>query len=132
MKKQIRIVSLLMALLFALCAFAACTPKDDDTDAATPKTITVEVVHKNGETKTFTITTTAETLRGALDQENLVEGEEGQFGLYIKVVDGERADYNTDKAYWGLYKGDEYLMTGIESTKIADGDLYRLVYTAEG
>ena len=131
MKKKIRIVSLLMALLIALCAFAACTPKDD-ADNATPKTITVEVVHKNGETKTFTITTTAATLRGALDQENLVEGEEGQFGLYIKVVDGERADYDTDKAYWGVYKGDEYLMTGIESTKIADGDLYRLVYTAEG
>ncbi|MBQ2272703.1 MAG: hypothetical protein II337_04490, partial [Clostridia bacterium] len=107
MKKQIRIVSLLMALLFALCAFAACTPKDDDTDAATPKTITVEVVHKNGETKTFTITTTAATLRGALDQENLVEGDESEFGLYNKVVDGERADYDTDKAYWGLYKGDE-------------------------
>lgn len=132
MKKQIRIVSLLTALLIALCAFAACTSKDDDTDAATTKTITVEVVHKNGETKTFTITTQAETLRGALDQEKLVEGEEGQFGLYIKVVDGERADYDLDKAYWGVYKGDEYLMTGIESTKIADGDLYRLVYTSEG
>lgn len=132
MKKQIRIVSLLMALLFAFCALTACTPKDDNTDAATTKTITVEVVHKNGETKTFTITTEAETLRGALDQEKLVEGDESEFGLYIKVVDGERADYDTDKAYWGLYKGDEYLMTGVDSTMIADGDLYRIVYTSEG
>ena len=129
MKKQIRIVSLLMALLFALCAFAACTPKDDDTDAATPKTITVEVVHKNGETKTFTITTTAATLRGALDQENLVEGEEGQFGLYIKKANGITADYDIDQSYWSFYENGALAMTSAHLTEIKDGVIYKLEYT---
>ena len=42
---------------------------------------------------------------------------------------GITADYDVDQSYWGFYKGGEYMMTGVDSTVIADGDAYELVYS---
>ncbi len=146
MKKNLRFLSLLLALFFALTAFAACTPntatdtasgteapvsQTDTTNSATENkiTITVDVVGSDGKTTEFTISTAAETLRGALEQENLVQGDEGPYGLYIKTVNGETADYNTNGAYWAIYEGDQASMSGVDGIQISDGGHYKLVYT---
>ena len=92
-------------------------------------TITVDVEGKDGEIETFDIITAGKTLREALEQEDLISGDEGEFGLYVTEVNGETADWDADSAYWAFYKGDELLMTGVDSTNIADGDYYRIVYT---
>ena len=84
---------------------------------------------KDGKTTTFTINTAAEYLRGALEQENLVQGEDGPYGLYISHVNGEQAIYEVDGAYWAVYEGDVASMTGVDQIKIADGATYKLVYT---
>ena len=78
---------------------------------------------------TFTVNTNAETLAEALIENSLIEGEDGQYGIYIKVVNGIRADYDKDKRYWALYKNGEYLMTGADTTPIANGEHYELVYS---
>lgn len=92
-------------------------------------TITVTVKFEDETTKDFVITTSEEFLRGALEQENLVEGDESEYGLYVKTVDGVTADYEADKAYWAFYKDGEYLMTGVDTTPIADGDTFSIEYT---
>ena len=51
------------------------------------------------------------------------------YGIYIKKVNGIRADYNLDGAYWNLTKNGEYLMTGADMTPIADGEHYEFTYT---
>ena len=61
--------------------------------------------------------------------EGLVVGEQGPYGLYIKVVDGVTADFDVDQSYWSLYVGQEPAMQGADTTPIADGDSFRLVYT---
>lgn len=127
-----RSLSLLLALLLTLSAvcvasMSSCGKKDTGTQ--TQKTITVKVTDNEGKETSFTIKTDAEFLRGALEQEKLIEGEESQYGLYVKVVNGVTADYNTDGAYWGFYKGGEYLMTGVDETPIKDGDTFEIVYT---
>ncbi len=93
------------------------------------KTITVTVVHSNQEEETFTYHTDEEYLGPVLLAEGLVEGEQAQYGLYIKAVDGEQAIYEIDNAYWSLYIGEEPAMTGADSTVIHDGDTFKLVYT---
>ncbi len=143
MKKNLRILSLLLALLMALC-LTACTGVEspaDGTDSAIGSsevtngeqkntvTITVDVIGSDGKTTTFTIETASETLRGALEQESLVQGEDGPYGLYIKTVNGELADYDVNGAYWAVYQGDTAAMTGVDGIKIADGGHYKLVYT---
>ncbi len=93
------------------------------------KEITVTVVHGDKSEKTFTYHTDEEYLGTVLVAEGLVEGEQGQYGLYIKVVDGEQAVYEEDNAYWALHIGEEEAMTGADSTVIHDGDTFKLVYT---
>lgn len=92
------------------------------------KTFTVTVVHKDGTSKDFTYTSDEEFVGTVLQAEGLIEGEMGQYGLYIKKVDGEKAVYEEDNAYWGFYIGDEYAQTGIDQTPIEDGKVYKLVY----
>ena len=92
------------------------------------KSFSVTVVHADGTSKDFSYTSTEEYVGVVLQEEGLITGEEGPYGLYIKEVDGERAVYEEDNAYWGFYIGEEYALTGIDQTPIEDGAAYKLVY----
>ena len=95
------------------------------------KTVYVKVVDNNAKTITFTIHTDEKFLGDALVANNIVKGDEGQYGLYITHVNGLEANYDTDKAYWGFYKNGEMMMTGVDSTEFSDGETYELKYVKE-
>ena len=89
---------------------------------------TIAVTVKAGENEIcFTIHTDKAYLGEALLEHKLIEGEEGQFGLYIKRVNGILADYDVDQTYWGFYKNGETMLVGVSSAEIADGEHYELV-----
>ena len=93
------------------------------------KTITVTVMQEGVENKVFTIHTDAEFLRGALEQEKLVEGTESQYGLYVTTVDGVTAD-DSQRQYWCFKDGNgDDLTVGVDSAPIADGDAFQIVLT---
>jgi hypothetical protein len=92
------------------------------------KTITVEVVHSDGSTKTFTYHTNVEYLGTVLYGAELIKAEGVDDGMF-NIVDGEKADWNVDQGYWAVYEGTEYATTGIDQIVIADGDSFSLVYT---
>ncbi len=108
--------------------WANATYRNDKTFGNGEKTVQVEVKAED-KSVTFTIKTNAETLADALVENNLVEGNVDQYGLYIKKVNGILADYNIDGSWWGVEKNGEMLMTGVSSTEIADGENYELVYS---
>jgi hypothetical protein len=91
------------------------------------KTFTLTVVHKNGQSKDFTITSQREFLADALLDENLIV-ESNSPGMYT-TVDGETADYSVDQSYWAFYVGDDYATAGMNDTPIQDGAVYKLEYT---
>ena len=93
------------------------------------KEITVEVVHGDGTTKSYTYRTEAEYPGEVLLAEGLAEGEQGEYGLYIVTVDGEDAVYEEDGAYWALYQNGEYAVSGADTMPIQDGDVFQLAYT---
>ncbi len=94
------------------------------------KTITVTVIQEGVEDKVFTIHTDAEFLRGALEQEKLVEGSESQYGLYVTTVDGVAVDESL-RQWWCLNDGEGNMLdTGVDSTPIADGDAFQFVLSA--
>lgn len=97
-----------------------------DTTAGT-KTFTLTVVHGNGTSKDFTITTQREFLADALLDKNLIV-ESDSPGMY-NTVDGETADYSVNQSYWGFYVDGEYAMEGMNTTPIVDGGKYKLEYT---
>lgn len=127
-----RILSLILVLMLSAVAILnlnSCDKKIKETDDGVKRTIKVTVVDDKAESTEFTIVTTKTTLRGALEQENLIEGEESQYGLYVKYVNGVRADYDQDKAYWRFTKNGVDLMSGVDSELISDGDCYEITYT---
>ena len=90
------------------------------------KTVQVEV--KAGDKSvTFTVHTDKETLGDALLEHNLIAGEEGAYGLYVKLVNGIEADYDKDGTYWALYKNGEMMMVGVDGAVITDGEYYELI-----
>jgi hypothetical protein len=129
MTKMKRFLSVLLVLALTAAAFMSFVGCEKPKGNNDEKTITVTVIDDKGEKTVFTITTNSPNLRGALEQEKLVEGEEGPYGLYVKVVNGITADYDIDQSYWALYKDGEACMSGVDTTEIADGDHYELVYT---
>ena len=92
------------------------------------KTFTVTVVHGDGSSKNFTISTDEEFLAPALKAEGILPADEGSDGMYF-TVDGEKADYSVNQSYWGLFIGEEYAMTGMNDIPVNDGDSFKLVYT---
>lgn len=82
------------------------------------------VVDKDGHTTNFEIHTDKETVGDALLEADLISGETGEYGLYVKTVNGITADYDVDKTYWAFYINDEYALAGVDLTAIEDGTTY--------
>lgn len=87
-------------------------------------TFTFEVTGTDGETKTFTVHTDAATVGEALVALDLIAGEDSEYGLYVKTVDGVTLDYDTDGKYWAFYVDGEYATAGVDSTAVTDGASY--------
>ena len=88
------------------------------------KTFDFSVVDLDGVETWFEIHTDEETVGAALIALNLIEGDEGPYGLYVKSVNGIQADYDKDKVYWAFYVNDEYGTSGVELTEIVEEDVY--------
>ena len=136
MKKTVQsILSLILSIVVVLC-LASCGNTVDKAGLWENATylkdkefgkgaITVEVeVKVEDQSVTFTINTDKTTLGDALLEHGLIAGEESQYGLYVKVVNGITADYDVDQTYWAFYINGEYGMTGADSTPVEDGATY--------
>ena len=140
MKKVFRftlaiVLSMAVAASFCSCArtidtealWKNATYGEDKEFGSGAKTITVEV--KAGERKVnFTIHTDKETVGDALLEHGLIAGDEGPYGLYVKVVNGITADYDADQSYWAFYINGETALTGVDGENITEGASYRLEY----
>lgn len=60
----------------------------------------------------------------ALLKLGVIAGDDSEYGLYVKTVNGETADYDTDGTYWGFYINGEYAMTGVDATTLEAGATY--------
>ncbi len=129
-----KLIATLLVLAMALSMAACVSTKPAETipekpgDAAATAKFTVTVVHADGTQKEFAYETAEATLGDYLEAQGLIESEGADDGMF-HTVDGEQAIYDTDKAYWAFYEGEEYAMTGIYDTTITDGAVYKLVYT---
>lgn len=142
MKNKLTVLtSCLLMTVLCLCLFACggnVADKDvwaeaiytSDTELGEgEKTVMVEVVAID-KSVTLTLHSDKETLGEALSEHNLVEGEDGAYGLYVKKVNGIVADYDENQCYWGFNKNGEGMTTGVDGAVFEDGDHYELVYTS--
>ncbi|MBR3934208.1 MAG: DUF4430 domain-containing protein [Clostridia bacterium] len=135
MKKRILLLIALIALV--TCLFCGCKSNPDKnikadssasfftTDLGEGKNkFTFVVTDADGNQKAFNISTNKTIVGDALKEHNLISGEEGEFGLYVKTVDGKTYDYNKDGKYWAFYINGEYATTGVDKTQINKDDTY--------
>ena len=90
------------------------------------KEFALTVTDKDGNETQFEIHTDKEMVGEALQELNLIDGEEGEYGLFVKTVNGITADYDTDGVYWAFYVNGEYATSGVDVTQITEGDSYAL------
>ena len=154
-----KFMCIILAAVMALSVFTACgAPADDGTTTAAQDTTTSEVpahpaiwngatytedttvgdgavtvtvkVTADEKTVSITLKTDEETLADALLAEELCEGNLDTYGLYIKYVNGIRADYMLDGGYWwNLIVDGEMSMVGTSYTTVTEGAVYELVRT---
>ena len=122
--KKVLSLTLCMVLIAAMALFTGCSNDKADAPKEGEKSFTFIVVDLEGDEESFEITTQAETVGEALLEKVLIAGEESQYGLYVKTVNGITLDYDKDGAYWAFYVGEEYAMSGVDTTKIEDGLTY--------
>ena len=133
--KKITSLLLCMMLIVAMALTAGCGEKKQSDDSAGQEVstnvlgegktqFTFTVVDKDGKETAFEIHTDKTMVGEALLELNLIEGEEGAYGLYVKTVNGITADYDVDQTYWAFYVNGEYGMTGVDSTNVEAGATY--------
>ncbi|MBE6596601.1 MAG: DUF4430 domain-containing protein [Ruminococcaceae bacterium] len=133
---------LLLIAAIALTAVGCDEKKDDEASSTTTVTTTAattaaatdvgegahsfmfEVVHLDGRKVTFNVKTDKTLVGEALVELGIISGEDGQYGLYVKTVDGETLDYDTHKKYWAFYVDGAYALSGVDTTAIEDGKVY--------
>ena len=125
--------ALCIVLIAAMALLAGC---NDDANISNPvssgvaetltaeKSFTFVVVDTTGKETSFEISSDKATVGEALLDEGLIAGEDGQYGLYVKTVNGITLDYDTDGKYWAFYVNGEYGMTGVDATEIVAGATY--------
>ena len=139
MKKVLAIIlALVMALSLMACGSSPAQQPSGDANAEIPvvtdgatlgegaHSFTLEITDAEGKTITATINTDEETVGAALLKLNIIQGENSDYGLYVKTVNGITADYDKDQTYWSFYIDGEYAQTGVDMTAVNDGSTYKL------
>ena len=99
---------------------------DGDVVGEGAKQFTLLVADKEGNEIKLEVHTDKSIVGEALLDNNIIAGEDGDYGLYVKTVNGITADYDADGVYWAFYIDGEYAMTGVDSTDITEGATYYL------
>ena len=135
MKK--RIISLVLLITAAVILFCAC--KNGGANSAKVDSAALNsaaelgdgensfvfvVEDASGQKSVFNISTDKKIVGDALKEHNLISGDEGEFGLYVKTVAGKTYDYNKDGKYWAFYINGEYALQGVDKTEITNSETY--------
>lgn len=88
------------------------------------KIFAFKVTYQDGKTDSFEIHTEEKTVGDALVKLGLIEGTVGDYGLYVKKVNGVTADYDVDGTYWAFYVNGAYASSGVDSTDVTAGAEY--------
>ena len=140
--KRLKLLSLLLAAILTaamVLSLAGCgaSPSAQTAGAATAvlesgeigegsRQFYLTVIDGDGNQYDYTVNTDAETVGEALLELGLISGDETEYGLYVKEVNGFSADFDTDGTYWAFYIDGEYAMTGVDQTEITEGSTYTL------
>ena len=144
-KKWLSVIGCLVLVAAMALSMIGCGSKEEPQASAAPQENAGEVqvlgegatvfqfsvVDLEGNETKFEIHTDETTVGAALMQLGLIEGEDGPYGLYVKVVNGVTAIYEEDGSYWAFYENGQYGLTGVDMTDINPDVAYSFVHTKD-
>jgi len=125
MKKMLSVLLCMVLIAAMALSMAACGSKEEPKTAGSIS-YTVVTVDLEGKETVYEITTDKKTVGEELLSRGIIDGDQGDYGLYIKTVNGLTLDWDKDAKYWALYIGEEYAVTGIDQTEAEAGVTYTL------
>ncbi len=120
MKKDYRIKKpelLVVVLLLLVTVFAGCAEQT----SLDEKSIVIEVNGIDGYENLYEVTTEVEYLGELLDEMQIAQLVESDFGRYIVSVDGYVADEMRE--YWSISHNGDYATAGADELILGDGDI---------
>lgn len=134
-----KLLALVLAfVLTAAAALSGCSTTPAETTAPPAETTPVTevgegaanfeltIVDKDGVTHLYRVHTNVGMMGEALTEVDLIDGEQGPYGMYIKSVLGQVLDYETDGMYWSFYVNGEYAQTGVDQIPVEHDGKYML------
>lgn len=82
------------------------------------------VTDNKGKFSAFEIHTDKTNVGEALQELKLIDGDESEYGLYVKKVNNVTLDFDKDGMYWAFYENGAYATKGVDQTEIKDGATY--------
>ncbi len=131
-KKRIIIGAVILAALIAVLAIVYVYNKP--AAKAGSKDIVIEVTASDGNMTAYPFSTDAEFLLQAMDElagsnpNFSYSGSDSDYGIMVEYINGEKAIYAEDGAYWALYVNGEYGQYGAESQPVEGGSTYTWTY----
>ena len=145
LKKTLSLIVCIVLIAATALTTTGCTDNKKNTETDPPKNEAVQtektvlgegetsfdftVTDADGKETSFEIHTDKKMVGEALQELDLIAGDEGDYGLYVKTVNGMLADYDVDQTYWSFTIAGEMAMTGVDQTELVDGTVYGLVRT---
>ena len=135
-KKILSVVALALAITVLFCVYYIFREKPERPNIGPDengyaefigKDVTLNLVGKDGETTEFVHTTASDYLQDVMDELDGLEYETVD-GM-VMSVNGVRADYVLDGAYWAFYVNGGYCNYGIADQPVNDGDIFTIEYT---
>ncbi len=136
-----KVLSFLLCMVL-LAATALCTSGCNDNNTPTSQTsalpaetvavgqgatrFSLTVTDDTGRVTAYSVQTDKTTVGEALLELDLIAGEQGAYGLYVKTVAGRTVDYNKDGKYWAFYVNGQYAVKGVDLTEIDPAAAYAL------
>ena len=126
-KKILAIAALVLLAALMLAAYAAFR----EAPVSGSKDIVIQVVDDVQSVTDYELKTDAQYLQQAMEEAHglTFDYAEGAYGASVHTVNGLRAVYELDKAYWGFFVNGEYCSYGISQQPVEDGDVFQIVYT---
>jgi len=118
-----------MALLTIGCSDTSAGESEQPQIQAQPigeggTVFTFIAVDLDGNQTGYEVHTDETTVGAALLELELISGDMGEYGLYVKTVNGVTLDWDTHGKYWALYIDGEYSLNGVDLVDIVPGTTY--------
>ena len=135
-KKMLSLIACIVLIAAMALVTTGCSDNTEPTEtpdlSQLPATVIGEgetvfyfiAVDLEGQMTKYEVHTNETTVGAALLGVELIAGDSGPYGLYVKTVNGVTLDWDTHGKYWSLLIEGEYSMNGVDTVEIVPGTTY--------